>query len=521
MESFLQKHAGDVIGVLSGFDRLVLRGTVRRMAYVDGMMGFLYSRQVLLKDFGRYAEQVTAQVKQASLAVAERAARPVVYLRSPKADKDAVAREIASRDHVEAGLVCVLSCVEPCRTFDIFRNRDAKRLELVIRDRQCLHLYHYCIHPRFGFMYSRLQTWFPFSIQIGINGREWLSRQMDHVGLGYTRRDNTFTWLESVARAQTLFDRQLTIAWPHHLNAIARQIHPVFAQTFGPLPVDYYWSVYQSEWATDVMFRDEATLLHLYPKLLHHGMSTFDSPDVLRFLGRVVPQHGGVRANFKGEVTSDIKRRPEGLRIKHRAGRNSIKAYNKSNNLRVETTINQPHDFKVYRTREGHSDDDLAWLPLRQGVADLHRRAQVSQAANDRYLDALAAVDNTTALAEFVDEVCKPTTWNGKRVRALRPWEPQEVALLEAVSSGDFFINGLRNRDLRPHLYPTPATDKAEDRRRGAAVTRKLRILRAHGLISKVPRTHRYTVTDKGRAIIAALLAARRANTDALIQLAA
>jgi hypothetical protein len=411
--------------------------------------------------------------------------------------------------------------VEPCRTFDIFRNRDTQRLELVLRDRQCLHLYHYAIHPRFGFMYARLQTWFPFAIQIGINGREWLSRQMDHAGLAYSRRDNTFTGVENIQRAQRLFDRQLALCWPHHLNAIARQIHPLYAQACGPLPVDYYWSVYQSEWATDVMFRDESTLLHLYRKLVHHGICTFASPDVLRFLGRRLPPHGGIYAQFQGQVTSDVKRRSEGIRIKHRAGPNSIKAYNKANNLRVETTINQARDFKVYRTREGHPEDDPAWLPMRQGVADLHRRAQVSQAANNRYLDALAAVDNSTALGDLLDQVCVPTTWNGHRVRALHPWDPQDIALLEAITRGDFFINGFRNRDLRPHLYPTVAANKDHDRRRAAAVTRKLRLLRAHGLISKVPRTHRYTVSDKGRTLITALLAALRANTDKLVKQAA
>lgn len=77
-------------------------------------------------------------------------------------------------------------------------------------------------------------------------------------------------------------------------------------------------------------------------------------------------------------------------------------------------------------------------------------------------------------------------------------------------------MNGLRNRDLRPYLYSSAPTSKEEDRRRGAAISRRLRLLRAHGLIAKVPKTHRYTVTDKGRTIITALLAARRCNLELL-----
>ena len=67
-----------------------------------------------------------------------------------------------------------------------------------------------------------------------------------------------------------------------------------------------------------------------------------------------------------------------------------------------------------------------------------------------------------------------------------------DAALLEAVSRHEFLINGLRNRDLRPLLYGPESTNAAEQRRRSAAVTRQLRLLRAHGLIHKVPKTHRY-----------------------------
>ena len=162
MNSFVQKHRADVIGVLSGFDRLVFRGTVRYIAYVDGMRAFLAANHVLLKDFGKFAEQTTTHVKRASLAVAERAGRPVQYVSTPRIRKDELARSIAERDAIDEGLICVLSTVEPLLGFDIFRNAEKKKLELVMRHRKCTHLYHYYMHPFFGFMHIRLQTWFPF-----------------------------------------------------------------------------------------------------------------------------------------------------------------------------------------------------------------------------------------------------------------------------------------------------------------------------------------------------------------------
>src|SRR5262249_1602890 len=152
---------------------------------------------------------------------------------------------------------------------------------------------------------------------------------------------------------------------------------------------------HQSEWATDVMFKSAAELGRLYPALVRHGMLAFKSPDVLRFLGQAVKIDGGIPAREKREVSSSFLERMEGVRIKQRAGMNSVKMYDKQGSvLRTETTINDASAFKAFRPKEGGAEDDLKWRTLRQGVADLHRRAEISDACNTRYLNALAVVDD-------------------------------------------------------------------------------------------------------------------------------
>lgn len=280
----------------------------------------------------------------------------------------------------------------------------------------------------------------------------------------------------------------------------------------------YYWSVEQSEWASDVMFRSAAALAALYPRLIRHGMQHLGSVDVMRFLGRKVPAHNGRYGTFQGEVVSDLKERPEGMRIKHRVNRNWIKMYDKQGSvLRIETTLNDARDMKVYRPKEGDPRGPKEWRYLRKGVADLHRRAQVSQAANERYLEALAAVEQTRALGELAAGLCRPVTWNGRRVRALNPLSSEDARLLESINRGEFTLNGFRNRDLQGLLYGSSPADPQEARRRSAAVTRKLRLLRAHGLIRKVQKTHRYLLTAAGARTITALLAAKAANTAKLV----
>lgn len=516
MLRFVQRHAEKVTGVLHGFDRLRFRGTLRNLMFIEGMREFLWRSKVLLKNFGSYVGEVTDKIKAAVEQTAQQAQRPLRYLTSSSIDKEAVARRIASEDHVREGLICVLSCVENCQSFEVGPNRAIKQLELRFVPRKCLHYYFYLQHPRLGFLHVRFQSWFPFDLRVCMNGREWLCRQLDRAGIGYARRENCLIHVADVARAQGLLEAQLRTDWTAQLNDFAALVHPLRTHIFQAWPVDYYWSLDESEWASDVMFRSPRVLAELYPRLVRHAVSNFGSRDVMRFLGRKVPATG-INVQFQGEVISDMKQRPEGIRVKHRVAGNSIKMYDKQGSvLRVETTINAPRDFKVYRAKEGDPEEAKSWLPLRKGVADVHRRAQVSQAANERYLDSLATVEETTPLAELTAPLCKRTRFQGRSVRALNPLAAADAQLLETVNRGEFAINGFRNRDLQACCYASAAQSPAERRRRSARTSRQLRMLRAHGLIKKVAKSHRYQLTDFGRLAITALLAARQADTTKL-----
>jgi hypothetical protein len=255
MHEFIAKHQDKIAGTLSGFDRLVFRGTLRSIAYEEGMKRYMWANQVLLKNFGSHVERVSDRLKKASLTAAEALGRPVKYLTSSKVSKENMARDIAVKDGIHHGLVCVLSCVEPCWSFEIHRNREEKRLELQPRYRKCLFLYHYWMHPIFGFMNARIQTWFPFPVQICLNGREWLAREMDTEGLEYVRQDNCFPWIADWTKAQCLLDKQLKTHWPELLDGIAQQLNPIHGEIFQKYRVPYYWSTYQSEWAIDIVFR--------------------------------------------------------------------------------------------------------------------------------------------------------------------------------------------------------------------------------------------------------------------------
>ena len=524
MRQFLEQHASSILGVINGFDRLRFRGTLLRLANVQGLRTFMSYFGILLKDAGAWMESRTEELKAASIAVATSAGRPVEYIADPSVRKENIAAEIAHRDGITNGLVCILKAVEPCQSFDICRNREIKKLELVSRHRKCLHYYHYYQHPEFGLMHMRLQTWLPFTVWCCINGRNWLAKQLDANRIGYLKRENCLVAVSDVQRAQELADQQLTVRWEEMLNPILQQVHPLHSARWllgdRDYRMDYYWSCQESEWASDIMFKSPALLGELYPGLIRHGMQNLNSFQIMRFLGRKVPAVGGRFGVFAGEIVSDLKERPEGIRIKHSVNGNSIKMYDKQGSvLRIETTITQSRDFKVFRGTEA-KPEDKRWRQLRKGVADLRRRAEVSQAANERYADALASAKCGKPLKELAEPICRPVRYGKRPVRGLNPWETEDARLLETVNRGEFTINGFRNRDLRNHLYDRPTEDAREQRRRSAAITRKLRQLRAHGLIKKVPKTHRYVLTDRGREIITSLMVARSATAEILMKAA-
>src|SRR5438132_14251301 len=121
MNHFIQRHAVSVSGVLNGFDRLRLRGTKRLLAHVGGMFNFLWQQNVLLKDFKAYVLEVTERIRRTTEQLADAAGRPRLYLASSSTKKEDVARQIAERDGIREGLICVLSSVEPCRSYEILR----------------------------------------------------------------------------------------------------------------------------------------------------------------------------------------------------------------------------------------------------------------------------------------------------------------------------------------------------------------------------------------------------------------
>jgi hypothetical protein len=319
MERFVTRHADRIAGILTGFDRMRFRGTLRSISNVNGLQIWLNQRHILLKDFGTFAHGASKQLVAHARALAEERGRPFECLASWTIRKEERAREIRARDGVREGLIAVFECVEGCRSFRVRGNRQTKRLELVSSDRRCAHLYFYYWDHDFGLLHVRLQTWLPFTIQICLNGREWLAQQLHRCGHRFTQVDNCVFAIDDLSLAQRLLRQLDTRPWARVLRVFATRVNPLLR---GHQLRPYYWSLEESEYATDVLFRDRASLQALYPALVTHAFQHFRTPDVLRFLGRQAIAR-------TADVTTRIQRRVEGVRVKHWVAENSVKMYDK------------------------------------------------------------------------------------------------------------------------------------------------------------------------------------------------
>jgi hypothetical protein len=472
------------------------------------MASFLETRKVHRRDVKRFVLTQAYRLKDHARQMAAREGRPYQYF-GERTRKEDLARQVAERDGITEGLVCVFATVEPCRTLSL-RWREGSAFIQSAR-RKCLILYYYFMDREFGLIHVRLQTWFPLQLQVYVNGHEWLARKLAQHGVRYTKHDHAFLWIEDFARAQRLADRVVSLPWVARLDRYARQVNPLLRDVLTPM--SYYGVTTQAEYATDLVFKSGQHLAEFFPRLLEHSTLCFSARDVLSFLGR--KWHG----KFEGEVVTDqfdhgFNGRVPGRRVKHRMKRNWIKMYEKAGAiLRVETVINDPEEFRVRRRVRRRGQRRIEWVPLRKSVAYLFRYREVAQQSNARYLNALAQVDDPTPGLRGLDTITtRKSPAAGRTVKAFNPAARSESQLFVALMSGEHAVHGFANRDLRAKLTGQLRDDPKQQ---SAQISRLLHRLHVYGLVAKIPRSRRWRVTAFGHRVMGASVRLRQLHFPA------
>jgi len=488
MKTFLSKFPNAINGSISCFDRMVFKGHLP-ICWGKRFMGFLYSKGVLFKNADKYSKAQGQAIADSMEAWAKKRDRPSIYVKSSRERKDDIVRQVLADNPTERGLVCVIRAVESCYSFRLCYGKDRPWLKNAMR--KCLCYYAYILDNEFGLVHVRIQTWFPFTIQICMNGHDWLARRMDDAGIEYVQEDNCFTHISDYAKAQELADRFVKLKWVSKLNAFARRVNPLLKTELRRM--EYYWCADQAEYATDIVFKDQSFLNRLYGKLLNHAIIGLGAVDILRFFGKKLD------GRFKADQTSHCRKRKPGARVKHWLKNNWIKMYNKHGNvLRVETVVNRPYEFKILRKGKRNGQEITGWFPMGKAVGNLYRYAEVSKQANYAYLDTLAALDPGKPDEQTLHQLSRRVKRKGRSHRGFNPADQKDLALLKAISRGEYALNGFRNADIREELYGK-SSNKKKRRRDAARTTRLFKRLHVRGWIRKIPHSRSWRLTKKGR----------------------
>jgi hypothetical protein len=494
LSRFVVKFTSSIVALLSCFDRVIFKGHLALAApceleyFVDRILKV--RRSYFIKTMApQYSDRLVAHARDA----AQKAGRNYVY-RTGQFRKEEWAQNLIRDQGISDGLVGILCTQETCPCFALVPGPG--RPQFVSRPRQQRVLYYYFLDPQFGLIHVRLQTWLPFTVQVYVNGHEWLAQQMAQKKLGFVQQHNAFTQLDDPIQAQRLADRFARLNWSKILDRWACQVNPLLRDTLDGYPV--HWVVDQAEYATDLLFKSRAALAGLYRSLLEYAVQTFTPKDILGFLGRKWDRR------FDGEVHTHYEDdRWFGTRIKHRMKSNWLKMYDKFGLiLRVETVINSPREFWVYRTKR-HRDgtSSAGYFQMTKSVASLVNYQEQALACNGRYLDALAVVDDPTPAYQELRQLTEPKVVGGRSYAGFNPARREDLQLFRAVLDGDHIARGFRNGDVREPLFGNPRASR-EQRRASAAVGRLLKRLHVRQLVAKIPRTRRWRVTERGRHLL-------------------
>lgn len=522
MKNLIERFSKFVKGTLSGFDRIVFKGLILPLMSPKEVMKFCSAKGILNKNYKKWMMQQSTDLIQAADNFAiENCGRGVTNIPTWRIRKEELAHERQHAEQIEKGLIGVWSCMESASSYRAVFCKSSGYPQLKSYATRCKHLYFYFDHHKYGFMNIRLQTWFPYHIQICMNGREWLRRSLEQEKIDFLAKGNKFMHISDYPKAQILMDKQLDNRFANMLNEFVPVVFPMAQEVLGT-NLSYYWTMWQSEWATDLMFTSPQDLNSISTALLRHAHINGTSTNVLRYLDRPLTKEGKPDARCKDQVQTRMTDFNDGVRVRHWVDQNSVKVYNEQNVLRVETTINNPRRFKAHRHKQGQLPDQnhKKLLPLRKGVMDIPLRAKVSQEVNNRFMDDLSTLKDSKPVHKMIQDIATPKTQKGRRYRALDP-TGKDREFLKLLSNPEYRISGLTNKMLRSEARSPSLSGKRTEKRMSAQTSRHIKLFRIHGILKKLPKQNRYQLTLKGVKLANILTAFLAASTEQLLEMAA
>lgn len=484
MDLLTTTYRNKINGVLGCFDRIILTGTLPKVCFAQGMTSYLYSKEIRIFDYPKFAEPFKEALRLNAEQIAKDNDIKIEFVAKSHIRKEDLVKKVLDKRGTHSGLVHILSAMEACGSYKPWHDKTSGKTFLKGTQGKCLHYYFYFIDPYLGYGYIRVPTWCPFKLQVYINGHNILANELNKHNIKYSMIDNAFDYISDFSKAQEICDNIDIKKIHNRLDKLAKIYCPVYS-SFNQA---YHWSIMQVEYATDIVFKKQEYLQSIYSELTATAIHTVKPDNIATFLGHKVDKR------YQGEIGNNYNIRIEGSRIKHTMGKSSIKMYDKfSKILRIETTTNNVNFFKHYREVE-HRDGSktMKYAPLKKNIYSLTLLALLFKSSNNRYHEFISVFDNKEVGRKRLYKVTKTKQENNRNYKGFNLFDKDDVLLLLTVLRGEYNIFGFRNKDIRLRL-PEFTSGK---------ISRLIKRLKVFGLIKKAGKTYKYYLTKLGKELI-------------------
>jgi hypothetical protein len=392
--------------------------------------------------------------------------------------KDDVAAEYRARFKGTEGVLFIGKAQEKVMVFRTDKRTDpvtGQKYPWIVKSATPVNqLYFYCLDEEFGPFFLKFSSYFPYTAKLCINGHEYTKQQLANEGIEFEPLDNGVLSCADPKRLQKICD-----------GLSAAKIDALLRKWLGKLPhpftakdrqagYRYNVSILQAEFSlTQVLDRPQTGRI-FFEEIIRENLD-LGRPDQVQliFERRVTKRTPG---RFRTRVLTDGV--VPSLHVDYKNSK--IKQYHKEGRaLRTETTINNTRDFKINK-----------------GLKNLPALRKIGFQANRRLLDVQQLSHDCTIGEDAFRQVNEPVDVEGQRASALRFADPIVLALFSALLVFRLLPRGFSNRELRDHW--APLLGKTPQSIKPGQMTYHLRRLRLHGLIERVPKSHRYRVTDSG-----------------------
>jgi hypothetical protein len=467
-----------VVLAVEGIDRMYLNAVVPVLQGERGIAWFFRERRGY-----RFASvALMAPMTRAFVTAIERyidAERLEVVSFKKGQRKEDVAAEYRRRRGSSEGLLFVGKAQEKTAVFRTERRRNpdtgASYPWLVRSTAMVNQYYFYAIDEDFGPFFLKFCSYFPYNVKLCINGHEYLKRQLDKSSIRYEALDNGILCCEDAAVMQKICDELSAQKIDALLRKWLRRLPHPFTAEDRAYGITYELSILQAEFSLTQVLDRPATGRAFFEEVIRENLDLGRPDQVQLIFDRKIVRRGprATPGRFRTRVlTSGVV---PSLHIDYKHCR--IKQYHKEGRaLRTETTINDTRDFRIGRR-----------------LHNLPALREVGFRANRRLLDVQTISHDCTISEETFQALQRPRVIAGKSASALRFADSRVQALLHALVLFRLLPNGFSNADLRRYLEPLRGQHIA-----AGSMTYDLRRLKLHGLIRRIPHSHRYEVTANG-----------------------